>query len=183
MVWLNRSPIPVGRRGVISSFKWFLHAFATRWGRGVGRYPVTTPPPPALPQPPFVFPSWSMDISFKDDVTVIFVLGVSFIDSKHEVHICLLPIEYHSVCPSTELGPPTPSPASECALCTPLNLKGSGHTRLRVRGCRVGESQLGRLEKSLELCILCGSKNKCPLQIHLIGSVRLWTSKWTLWLH
>jgi hypothetical protein len=24
MVWLYRSPIPVGRRGVISSFKWFL---------------------------------------------------------------------------------------------------------------------------------------------------------------
>ncbi len=27
MVWLNRSPIPVGRRGVISSFKWFPPAF------------------------------------------------------------------------------------------------------------------------------------------------------------
>ncbi len=27
MVWLNHSPIPVGRRGVISSVKWFLPAF------------------------------------------------------------------------------------------------------------------------------------------------------------
>jgi hypothetical protein len=27
MVWLHHSPIPVGRRGVISSFKWFLPAF------------------------------------------------------------------------------------------------------------------------------------------------------------
>ncbi len=26
MVWLNRSPIPVGRSGLISSFKWFLPA-------------------------------------------------------------------------------------------------------------------------------------------------------------
>ncbi len=43
MVWLYRwlycSPIPVGRRGVISSFKWFLPAFATR-RRGRGRLPV-----------------------------------------------------------------------------------------------------------------------------------------------
>ncbi len=34
MVWLYRSPIPVRRRGVISSFKWFLPAFATRRERG-----------------------------------------------------------------------------------------------------------------------------------------------------
>ncbi len=40
-VWLCRSPIPVGRRGVISSFKWFLPAFATRRRRGGGRHPVT----------------------------------------------------------------------------------------------------------------------------------------------
>ncbi len=36
MVWLYHSPIPVGRRGIISSFKWFLPAFATRRGRGRG---------------------------------------------------------------------------------------------------------------------------------------------------
>jgi hypothetical protein len=42
MVWLHRSPIPVRRRGVISSFKLFLLAFATRkgGGRGGGRHPV-----------------------------------------------------------------------------------------------------------------------------------------------
>jgi len=34
MVWLNLSPIPVGRRGVISSLKWFLPVFATHGGRG-----------------------------------------------------------------------------------------------------------------------------------------------------
>ncbi len=40
MVWIHRSPIQVGRRGVISSFKtWFLPAFATRRGRGRGSAP------------------------------------------------------------------------------------------------------------------------------------------------
>ncbi len=29
MIWLYLSPIPVGRRGAICSFKWFLPAFAT----------------------------------------------------------------------------------------------------------------------------------------------------------
>ncbi len=32
----NLSPIPVARRGVNSSFKWFLPVFATRRGRGEG---------------------------------------------------------------------------------------------------------------------------------------------------
>ncbi len=37
MVWLNRSPIPVGRRGVISLFKWFLPAFPrVEEGGGIG---------------------------------------------------------------------------------------------------------------------------------------------------
>ncbi len=37
MVWQYRSPIPVGRRGVIISlFKWFLPAVATCRGRGGG---------------------------------------------------------------------------------------------------------------------------------------------------
>ncbi len=35
-VWLYYSPFPVGRRGVISSFKWFLLRYALRKGRGVG---------------------------------------------------------------------------------------------------------------------------------------------------
>ncbi len=44
--------------------------------------------------------------------------------------------------PSSELGPPNPSPASECV--SPLGTKGGGHTRLRVRGWG---AQIGRLEK------------------------------------
>jgi hypothetical protein len=36
MVWLYRSIIPMGRRGVISSFKWFLPTFPARRGRGGG---------------------------------------------------------------------------------------------------------------------------------------------------
>ncbi len=42
MVWLYHSHIPVKRRGVISSFKLCLPAFATRRGRGggEGRHPV-----------------------------------------------------------------------------------------------------------------------------------------------
>ncbi len=34
MVWLYRSPIPVGRRGVFYSFKWFLPAFVVLGGGG-----------------------------------------------------------------------------------------------------------------------------------------------------
>jgi hypothetical protein len=36
MVWLNFSPIPVGRRGVIPSFKLFLPVLATLRGGGEG---------------------------------------------------------------------------------------------------------------------------------------------------
>ncbi len=36
MVWLNLTPIPVGKRGVFSSFKWILPVFATRRGGGEG---------------------------------------------------------------------------------------------------------------------------------------------------
>ncbi len=36
MVWLYRSPTPVVRRGVISSFRWFLPAFAALKERGRG---------------------------------------------------------------------------------------------------------------------------------------------------
>ena len=42
MVWLNLSPIPVGRRGIIYSFIWFLLVFATRrGGGGRSRRPVS----------------------------------------------------------------------------------------------------------------------------------------------
>ncbi len=39
MAWLNRLLIPVGRRGYIYSFKWFLPAFAALRGGG-GQHPV-----------------------------------------------------------------------------------------------------------------------------------------------
>jgi hypothetical protein len=42
MVWLNRSPIPVGTRGVISLFKLFLSCLPSRRVRGGGRHPVGT---------------------------------------------------------------------------------------------------------------------------------------------
>jgi hypothetical protein len=38
MVWLYRSPIPVGRRRVISSFKRFLPALRYAWRKGEGRW-------------------------------------------------------------------------------------------------------------------------------------------------
>ncbi len=44
----------------------------------------------------------------------------------------LIYIEHHSVCPLVGIGPPHPSPASECAP-PPWNQRGGG-TRLRVRG-------------------------------------------------
>ncbi len=52
-----------------------------------------------------------------------------------------------AVCvPSSELGPPHhPPPASECALCTPLNQRRGEHTCKGGEG--VVESQFGRLEK------------------------------------
>ncbi len=44
MVWLNLSLIPVGRSGVIPSFKGFLPAFARRRGRGGGFGTLWSPP-------------------------------------------------------------------------------------------------------------------------------------------
>jgi hypothetical protein len=63
--------------------------------------------------------------------------------------------EYHRVCPLDRIGTPShPSPTSECVPSP--ELKGGGHTRLRLRG----GSQLGRLEKkpSTVLCLLCGAE-------------------------
>ncbi len=40
MVWVHRSPVSVGKRGVISSFKLFLPVFATHRGRGGTQPPV-----------------------------------------------------------------------------------------------------------------------------------------------
>ncbi len=43
-VWQYLSPIPVGRRGVISSFKWFLPAVLTCRGKGEGSAPCAHGP-------------------------------------------------------------------------------------------------------------------------------------------
>ncbi len=66
---------------------------------------------------------------------------------SHKVHI------YHIVCPSSELGPPSPTsfPASECA---PLK---QGGAHLPVSGGEGGGVQIGRLKKkprTLPLCAL-----------------------------
>ncbi len=58
MVWLHRSPIPVGRRGVFYVLKATYLRGAPR-GRGGGSQPPT-----------IIFPSQSVDISSKDDLTV-----------------------------------------------------------------------------------------------------------------
>ncbi len=60
MVWLYRSPIPAGRGGVISSFKWFLPAFVMRRGRGgVGTlWGRETPPFSPLPFSPLWVKVW-----------------------------------------------------------------------------------------------------------------------------
>jgi hypothetical protein len=61
-------------------------------------------------------------------------------------------IEHHSVCPLSELGPPNPSPPSECG---PPRTKGwgGGHNRLRLRGWRSPNSDDWR--NCITLCLLC----------------------------
>jgi hypothetical protein len=59
----------VGRRGVISLFKLFLPAFATCRGRGRGVGTLWSRPP---------WFSLKTTCTFKDDVTVIILLDISF---------------------------------------------------------------------------------------------------------
>ncbi len=61
-------------------------------------------------------------------------------------------IEYNSFCPFVGIGPPTPSPPSECV--HPPWTKGGGGTHSPA-GKGVGKSQFRRLEKSWALCLLC----------------------------
>ncbi len=58
--------------------------------------------------------------------------------------------EYHGVCPSSQLGPPTPSPASECV--PPRSQSGRGHT---PAGQGMGKSQFWRLKNASTPSTLC----------------------------
>ncbi len=62
-----------------------------------------------------------------------------------------IPRVYHSVCHSSELGPPTPSPAS---VCVPPGHKGQGTQS--PAGEVVGGPNSDDWIKSLALCLLCG---------------------------
>jgi hypothetical protein len=42
-------------------------------------------------------------------------------------------LEYHSVCPLVGIGTPLP-PFTQASVSYPLNQRGGGHTRLRLRG-------------------------------------------------
>jgi hypothetical protein len=76
--------------------------------------------------------------------------GASSPSTHHKVHIHL---EYHSVCPLVGIGTPsTPSPTAS-VYPPPLNQRRGTHSPV---GEGVGQSQFGRLEKSLTLCLLCG---------------------------
>jgi hypothetical protein len=64
-VWLYRSPIPVGRRGVLYLFKWFLPAFAApKVGGGGSQSAPCAPPPPPLTPP---LPSESLTGDIQED--------------------------------------------------------------------------------------------------------------------
>jgi hypothetical protein len=71
--------------------------------------------------------------------------------STHKVHIYK---EYHSKCPLVGIGT-LPPPLSPASVPLPPETKGRGVTF--ACGWEVGESQFRRLEKSLALCVLCGS--------------------------
>ncbi len=81
MVWLKRSPIPVGRRWVISSFKWFFYLSSLHVEEGGGG---SAPYAPYSSSPPF-FPAGPEDFSLKDDVTVSLLFCVSFMFSESEL--------------------------------------------------------------------------------------------------
>jgi hypothetical protein len=123
--------------------------------------------------------------------------GLSLITSgvskgwRHKVHIYL---EYHSFCPSLELGPPPPSTASECD--SPRAQIGGGggytvHTCQRVRG--LGSPNSDDWRESLVLCLLCGWRQRQILLLYLflfrslyiciLYSVQpLWHADWALFL-
>jgi hypothetical protein len=71
---------------------------------------------------------------------------------NHKMHKVHIYTEYHSVCPSSELGLSHPfSRHGECA--PPPELKGGGGIRLWARGR--GSPNSDDRRKSLALCLLC----------------------------
>jgi hypothetical protein len=95
--------------------------------------------------------------------------------TNHKVHIYK---EYHSVCPLVGIGtfPPPLSPASvplpPPPPPPPRNQRERGGGQITCMRMTLGESQFRRLEKSLALCLLCGtngfaevsSENSMPLE-------------------
>ncbi len=81
------------------------------------------------------------------------------ITCMHAVHINP---EYRTVCPLVGNGIPPPLLHLVNVYPSPLNLRKGEHTRLRLRG---RGTQLGRLRKSLALCLLCACRSTCKLKI------------------
>jgi hypothetical protein len=83
MVWLYRSPISAGRRGVFYSFKWFLPAFAAlRGGGGGAQHPVfATHIPPLLSMPSHLRVTKRHCVP--SSLTLLFLFSVL------QVHVCL----------------------------------------------------------------------------------------------
>jgi hypothetical protein len=87
---------------------------------------------------------WSCELSTKHSV-----LGLS---TKQWTHKVRTHKEYHSVCPSSELGP-TPHP--QASVPPPPCFWGEGNTRWRERGCESPNSDEGHtLCNSLYVCTL-----------------------------
>jgi hypothetical protein len=90
MVWFYPSSIPVGRRDVISSFKLFLPAFATRRGRGV-RHPVIFPCWRSCPQTR-EYIDWRWPLSCVHSVMMVFSTQLGEGEGVH-----CTPSPFHSI--------------------------------------------------------------------------------------
>jgi hypothetical protein len=79
-------------------------------------------------------------------------------------------LEYQSVCPSSQLGPPTPSPVSECV--SPLDPKvGGRNTLLRVRGWGTQFGRLNRKPFTLIYSVISGVQEyifTCAVVFHSV---------------
>ncbi len=89
---------------------------------------------------------------------------ISYFLSSHCSHKVHTYLEYHTV-PSSELGPPIPSPASECLLPPPPQSKEGEHPRLRVRGWGIPNSDDWRKSLAIQFCLLCDCPPSFSLQV------------------